>query len=81
MVVVHIIQKYPKIVFKGFISLVVVSSDHKRLKKALCDQEMLHNEAPQIIYNKKIQLIISPKEANVVSYIPIMRNWKILEVL
>ena len=81
MVVVHIIQEYPKIVFIGFISLVVVSYDHRRLKKALYDQELLHNELPQIIYNKKIQLIISPKEANVVSYIPIMRNWKILEVL
>ena len=33
------------------------------------------------LYITKIQLVISPKETNVVSYMPIMRNWKILEVL
>ena len=33
------------------------------------------------LYITKIQLVISPKETNVVSCFPIMCNWKILEVL
>ena len=36
----------------GPVSLVVVSSDQRRLEKALYDQEM-HKVVPQIIYNKK----------------------------